>query len=134
MKLSLCIQTPDVQPIVSVALLSGTLEEKLDKAAKWGADGLELMTINPKELDVAALRQSLKKCGLEVSAIASGAMAFATGLTLLHSDPQKAELAKALTEACVRVIGSKPEGVDVIFVDVKKENWASGGVLWSDKA
>ena len=45
---------------------------------------------------------------------------------------QKAALAHELTQACVRVLGSKPEGVDVIFVDVKKENWASGGVLWSD--
>jgi len=95
MKLSLCIQTPEVQPTVPVALLTGTLEEKLDKAAKWGADGLELITINPVELDTVALRQSLRDCSLEVSAIASGGMAFATGLTLLHSDPQKAELAKS---------------------------------------
>ncbi|MEY2772266.1 MAG: hypothetical protein RIQ38_2685, partial [Pseudomonadota bacterium] len=25
------------------------------------------------------------------------------------------------------------EGVDVIFQDVAPQNWASGGVLWSDK-
>lgn len=47
---------------------------------------------------------------------------------------QKADLARELTQACVRVLGSKPEGVDVIFVDVKKENWASGGVLWSERS
>ncbi len=47
---------------------------------------------------------------------------------------QKRALAKELTEACVRVLGSKADSVDVIFQDVKRENWASGGVLWSDKA
>jgi 4-oxalocrotonate tautomerase len=46
---------------------------------------------------------------------------------------QKREFAKALTEAAVKTIGSKPESVDIIFTDVKKTDWASGGVLWSDK-
>lgn len=95
MKLALCIQTPEIKPTVPVALLSGTLEEKLDKAAKWGADGLELMAINPIELDADSIRREMYQRGLGVAAIASGAMAFATGLTLLNSDPQKAEQAKA---------------------------------------
>jgi 4-oxalocrotonate tautomerase len=47
---------------------------------------------------------------------------------------QKAALAKELTEACVRVLGGSGDGVDVIFVDVERGNWATGGVLWSDKA
>jgi 4-oxalocrotonate tautomerase len=47
---------------------------------------------------------------------------------------KKAELALALTEACVRVLGSKPEGVDILFVDVKKEDWATGGKLWSEQS
>jgi 4-oxalocrotonate tautomerase len=46
---------------------------------------------------------------------------------------QKRELAKALTEATVKTLGSKPEGVDIIFTDVKKHDWATGGVLWSDR-
>ncbi len=47
---------------------------------------------------------------------------------------QKAELAKALTEACVRVLGGSADGIDVIFTDVARHDWATGGVLWSDKA
>lgn len=47
---------------------------------------------------------------------------------------QKAALAKELTEACVRVLGGKADGVDVLFFDVARHNWASGGQLWSDKA
>lgn len=47
---------------------------------------------------------------------------------------QKRALARELTEACVRVLGGSADSVDVIFQDVKRENWATGGVLWSDKA
>ena len=51
-----------------------------------------------------------------------------------RSPQQKAALAKELTEACVRVLGSDASAVDVIFRDVAKHDWATGGVLWSDKA
>ena len=46
---------------------------------------------------------------------------------------QKGQLAKELTEACVRVLGGSADGVDVIFSDVARHDWATGGVLWSDK-
>ena len=44
MKLSLAVQTPEVGPTIRVALLSGTFEEKLAKAARMGAQGVELMS------------------------------------------------------------------------------------------
>jgi len=47
---------------------------------------------------------------------------------------QKRALAQALTEATVRTLGGSPEAVDVIFADVERHDWASGGQLWSDKA
>ena len=47
---------------------------------------------------------------------------------------QKRALAKELTDACVRAIGASPESVDILMFDIKKEDWATGGVLWSDKA
>jgi 4-oxalocrotonate tautomerase len=47
---------------------------------------------------------------------------------------QKADLAKALTEACVRVLGGSAGAVDIVFVDVARHDWATGGVLWSEKA
>jgi 4-oxalocrotonate tautomerase len=47
---------------------------------------------------------------------------------------QKAALAKEITEACVRVLGGSPDGVDIMFVDVARHDWATGGVLWSQKA
>jgi 4-oxalocrotonate tautomerase len=47
---------------------------------------------------------------------------------------QKAALAKELTDACVRVLGGSADSVDVVFQDVARHDWATGGVLWSDKA
>lgn len=46
---------------------------------------------------------------------------------------QKRDLAQALTETTCKVLGSKPESVDILFFDVKKHDWATGGVLWSEK-
>lgn len=51
-----------------------------------------------------------------------------------RSVEQKRALAKELTEACVRVLGGSADGIDVIFSDVARHDWATGGVLWSDKA
>ena len=47
---------------------------------------------------------------------------------------QKRALAAALTEACVKTLGGSPDGVDVIFRDVERHDWATGGRLWSDAA
>ena len=46
---------------------------------------------------------------------------------------QKRALARELTEACVRAIGASPESVDILMFDIKKQDWATAGVLWSDK-
>ena len=51
-----------------------------------------------------------------------------------RTSEQKAALAKELTEACVRVLGGSPGGIDVVFYDIKRSDWATGGQLWSDKA
>lgn len=47
---------------------------------------------------------------------------------------QKRALAAALTEACVKTLGGSPDGVDIIFRDVERHDWATGGRLWSDPA
>jgi sugar phosphate isomerase/epimerase len=95
MRLGLAIQTSEVEPVLPVALLSGTFEEKLEKAARFGADGVELITVDPRSLDVERIRLSLARCGLEAAAVASGGLAFALGLTLLNANPQKAAQANA---------------------------------------
>ncbi|MCX8061056.1 MAG: sugar phosphate isomerase/epimerase [Anaerolineales bacterium] len=92
-RLALAIQTPEVPKTVPVALLQGTFEEKLQKAAKLGYDGVEIISTNPAELDREAIMTQIRSLGLQISAVASGGMGFAAGLTLLNPDPEIATLA-----------------------------------------
>ena len=50
-----------------------------------------------------------------------------------RTEAQKAELAQALTDACVKVLGGSADSVDILFYDIARHNWATGGKLWSDK-
>lgn len=45
---------------------------------------------------------------------------------------QKRALARTLTDATATTLGVRPDSIDVIFTDVEKSDWASGGRLWSD--
>ena len=45
---------------------------------------------------------------------------------------QKARLAEELTQACVHVLGGSPAGVDILFYDIPRHNWSTGGKLWSE--
>lgn len=45
---------------------------------------------------------------------------------------QKAELARAITEAMVTIAHTSADATIVIFEDIAKENWAQGGSLASD--
>lgn len=44
---------------------------------------------------------------------------------------QKQDLARAITEAMVRIANVTPEGTIIIFNEVPKENWAQAGSLAS---
>lgn len=103
MLLSLAIQTPEVPVPVPVALLAGSLEQKLVKAAGLGYDGVELITTGPAAIDRQALRALLSANGLKVSAIASGGMAFAARLTLLHADSGSALLAREQLDQMIQL-------------------------------
>ncbi len=45
---------------------------------------------------------------------------------------QKQDLAKAITDAVVKIAGTSPEATIVIFEDIDKENGAQGGQLAAD--
>ena len=49
-------------------------------------------------------------------------------------ESQKRAAAAAITEAVVSTLGGNAATVDVIFHDIERHDWATGGVLWSDKA
>ena len=45
---------------------------------------------------------------------------------------QKREFVEAITKATCDSLKVEPSSVDIILIDVKRENWATGGRLWSD--
>lgn len=45
---------------------------------------------------------------------------------------QKKKLVEEITRVSVEVLGGAPESVDILITDVKRENWATGGKLWSE--
>ncbi|MEI7784418.1 MAG: 4-oxalocrotonate tautomerase [Betaproteobacteria bacterium] len=45
---------------------------------------------------------------------------------------QKKKLVEEITRVTVEVLGGSPESVDIIISDIKRENWATGGKLWSE--
>lgn len=51
-----------------------------------------------------------------------------------RSVEQKRAAAIAITEAVVKTLGGSYAGVDIVFQEVERHNWATGGELWSDKA
>lgn len=46
---------------------------------------------------------------------------------------QKRALAAALTEATVQTLGGSADGIDVLFFDIERHDWSTGGQLWADK-
>ena len=45
---------------------------------------------------------------------------------------QKKKLVEAITRVSVEILGGVPDSVDIIITDIKRENWATGGKLWSE--
>jgi 4-oxalocrotonate tautomerase len=45
---------------------------------------------------------------------------------------QKQKLVEAITRVSVEVLGGSPDLIDILIVDVKRENWATGGKLWTE--
>ncbi len=45
---------------------------------------------------------------------------------------QKKKLVEAITRVTVEVLGGQAASVDILITDVKRENWATGGKLWSE--
>ena len=46
---------------------------------------------------------------------------------------QKRELVKELTDSFIKTCGANKEAIKILITEVDKEEWASGGLLTSDK-
>lgn len=51
-----------------------------------------------------------------------------------RSIEQKKKLVAEITRVSVEVLGGSPESVDILITDVKRENWSTGGKLWSERS
>jgi 4-oxalocrotonate tautomerase len=49
-----------------------------------------------------------------------------------RSVDQKRKLVEAVTRVTCETLGCEPNSVDIVITDVKRENWATAGRLWSD--
>jgi 4-oxalocrotonate tautomerase len=45
---------------------------------------------------------------------------------------QKKKLVEEITRVTVEVLGGNANAVDILITDVKRENWATAGVLWTE--
>ncbi|MGA7778179.1 MAG: 4-oxalocrotonate tautomerase [Paraburkholderia sp.] len=45
---------------------------------------------------------------------------------------QKRKFVEAITRTTCESLGVEPNSVEIILTDVKRENWATGGRLWSE--
>jgi len=45
---------------------------------------------------------------------------------------QKKKLVEEITRVSVEVLGGSSASVNVLITEVKRENWATGGKLWSE--
>ncbi len=93
MKFALAAQTPETEKRSVISLLSGSFAEMAEKAAAWGAAGLELMPVEPTLVAPAEILSHLQAHNLAVCAVGTALFSILEGLTLLTPDAQKAALA-----------------------------------------
>jgi sugar phosphate isomerase/epimerase len=104
MKVGCVICGPDVA-YGPLALLSGTFEEKAQKAAALGYDGIELMVRDPSGLDWPFVKRTLEAAGLETPQVVTGELFGADGLRLVTPDENLYHRALARTKAVVDLAG-----------------------------
>lgn len=47
---------------------------------------------------------------------------------------QKQQLVAEITRVSVEVLGGSAESVNIVITEVKRENWSTGGKLWSQRS
>jgi sugar phosphate isomerase/epimerase len=92
-KKGVVISGPDVA-YGPLALLSGSFEEKVRKAARLGYDGIELMVRDASRQDASAIQRALNEAGLEVPQVVTGELFGADRLCLVTADESIARKAE----------------------------------------
>lgn len=102
MKFAISVITPEVPGEAPLGLLEGTFEERLEKAAALGYQGIELLSCDPVRLDPAQIAAQLSRHGLKAAAVATGYIAGSRGLTLVSQDPVIRQQAAQLLRELIR--------------------------------
>lgn len=105
MKIGLAICGPDLG-YSPLALLSGTFEERLEKAARLGCDGVELMLRDPEGINWEAVKRRLHQLGLEVPQLITGELFGTDGLCLVTADDEVYRKAEERLQVVVDVAAS----------------------------
>ena len=50
-----------------------------------------------------------------------------------RTQEQKKDLVRELTDAFIRTCGGNKEAIKILITEVDKNNWASGGIISSEK-
>ena len=111
MKVGCVICGPDVAS-GPLALLSGKFEEKVQKAATLGYDGIELMVRDPAGLDWPYVKRTLDDAGLQTPQVVTGELFGADGLRLVTPDEdlyRRAMTAHAIRNRSGRFFGRNGE-------------------------
>lgn len=95
MKLCYQVATPDVKIADSVTAYQGPLDKSFKELADMGYDGVELMTLNPKELDWEFVKEQAHKNDLNVVLVCTGEIWGQLGFS--YTDPSEDIRKKAIS-------------------------------------
>lgn len=95
MKLCYQVATPDVAIADSVTAYQGPLENSFRVLSEMGYDGVELMTLNPSELNWKEVKEEAEKNNLSVAIVCTGEIFGQLGLS--YTDPNEANRKEAIS-------------------------------------
>lgn len=101
MKLCYQVATPDVAVADSVTAFQGPIAASFQKLSALGYDGVELMTLNPGELDWGYIKGMAETYGLTVAIVCTGEIFGQLGLSYTHPDREKRVEAVARTREII---------------------------------
>ncbi len=113
MKLAYQVATPDVTIAPSVTSYQGDFESSIADISSMGYRCVELMSRDPKELDVPALQGVLKKYNVSVAMVCTGECFGQEGLMLVSRDPDIRSRAFLRTCELIDFAGSLGAGVNI---------------------
>lgn len=113
MKLCYQVATPDVAVADSVTAYQGSIEKSFRELSGLGYDGVELMTLNPEELDWPYIKEEARKNGLMFSLICTGEIFGQLGLSYTSPAAKKRQEAIARTKEIIDFAGYLDTNINI---------------------